>query len=775
MSNTPVDYSNLPQGTQLAHYEVVRKLSAGGMGVVYIVKDATQGADPKEMVMKIPNSIASTKMPGRFNQEKDILEKLKKFNHPNIVHIVEYGELSDQTEYMVQEFFEGAVELDKELKEGRKPSYENAIHIARMTMRALYECHQQGIIHRDLKPQNILYRPSDREVKLIDFGIAKNPEPKPDETQSGVIMGTPHYMSPEQTIDAKHVGSGTDLFALGSTIARLLTGKLPYDENLLTAFAEIRNEMPSSINEILADDYVENYKQHKQSKDETKLPWFAKVRLYTERITTQPTEEPKTLDDLTFISPEIDWVISLLRQYTPEHRISSLVALELLESAGQLTDIRYQEPKRDNWAQERLMTAEGREQETPQQKLDAKVEQAYFSEIAARSIPTAGYERPEVRTGERKELFVRAFRHWNEIEKIAETEQVDLEASIQKTLTEVKTYMSAQAKPFAECGIGKIGINDAIKLKQETLAAYIENEIDSITKQQKIRIEMINAASQKGIKLENIARAAIKDRKHIHYQQIQDPKANIILNNKMKIRGRILKHIQSYEANNPGLQSDTSTMKVQGTQILDSYKGRLDLLKDLLSANVVPKQERFSELEGQLNAELERTDAPTEFRERVQGLKQELKQAGEHAARISGQKLEAQIKQLDNEFKPELVQEIEKTFREVDPKYWPTIIGDKLLQDYQQALAKHPEAFAQTQTIIMGKTNNLLDAIEKGESEAVNAAKKELEITAKSLGIDAQELIEIVEVQLKTGELNLEGLNTKIVTLLGARIKKAEV
>ena len=163
-------------------------------------------------------------MPGRFQHEA--AGPPARLDHPNIIKVLDYGTLEDGTEYMVQEYFEGAVDLKEERQAGRLTN-EEIFYISCMMMKGLNYCHQQGIIHRDIKPDNILYNPQTKEVKLIDLGIAKSQEQKMDNTRTGQLFGTPTYMPPEQITGAKNATSASDLYSLATMAAYLIAGEPP--------------------------------------------------------------------------------------------------------------------------------------------------------------------------------------------------------------------------------------------------------------------------------------------------------------------------------------------------------------------------------------------------------------------------------------------------------------------------------------------------------------------------------------------------------------------
>src|SRR5947209_16820351 len=194
----------LSAGTRLGPYEIVSALGAGGMGEVYQAHDTKLRRD---VALKIlPDTFATDpERLARFQREAQVLASL---NHPHIGAI--YGvEESNGIRALVLELVEGPTLSDR-IAQGAIP-LDEALPIARQIAEALEAAHEQGVIHRDLKPANIKLRP-DGVVKVLDFGLSKaldpvspssanvriSPVPLPHATESGVILGTAAYMSPEQ-------------------------------------------------------------------------------------------------------------------------------------------------------------------------------------------------------------------------------------------------------------------------------------------------------------------------------------------------------------------------------------------------------------------------------------------------------------------------------------------------------------------------------------------------------------------------------------------------
>ena len=214
-------------------FEVTECLGRGGMGVVY---KARQKSLDRWVAIKIlpPERVGEERFAERFAREAALLAKL---SHPNIVTVHDFGQ-ADELFFIVMEYIDG-VSLRDLLRDG-KLAPEQALAIVPPICEALQYAHDKGIIHRDIKPENILL---DREgrVKVADFGLAKivgvesdrsdgsdrSDRSDPDLTMAGKIMGTPHYMSPEQIQAPGAVDHRADIYALGVVFYQMLTGELP--------------------------------------------------------------------------------------------------------------------------------------------------------------------------------------------------------------------------------------------------------------------------------------------------------------------------------------------------------------------------------------------------------------------------------------------------------------------------------------------------------------------------------------------------------------------
>jgi serine/threonine protein kinase len=222
-------------------FKISALIARGGMGKVYRAEQAPLGRICAVKVLN-PNYAGEhdPEFHRRFFLEASLTSKL---THPNTVTIFDYGRTDDDIYYMAMEYLEGHT-LHRAIRTAGHFPEERVAHIARQICRALREAHSLGVIHRDLKPANIFLVEHGDEtdvVKVLDFGLVKNvsADAKAEElTQTGLFMGSPKYMAPEQ-IRGDKVDARTDIYSLGVIMYEMLTGKVPFDR-------------PNSVNILMA-------------------------------------------------------------------------------------------------------------------------------------------------------------------------------------------------------------------------------------------------------------------------------------------------------------------------------------------------------------------------------------------------------------------------------------------------------------------------------------------------------------------------------------------
>lgn len=219
-------------------YQVLERLARGGMGVVYRARDLVSG---KIVALKM---MAADEMDGqRFTRLRDEIDAVRRLQHPRIVQILDVGEHVGQP-YLVLEYVDGG-SLHDLLREGPLPVTE-AVRIVAELARIMHYVHSQGVVHRDLKPANVL-QTKQGKLKLTDFGIAKLVSDGRKRTGTGVLLGTPAYMAPEQIRGQRQLGPATDIYAMGVILYELLTGRVPFNgEAILEVLEQTVNQAPPS-------------------------------------------------------------------------------------------------------------------------------------------------------------------------------------------------------------------------------------------------------------------------------------------------------------------------------------------------------------------------------------------------------------------------------------------------------------------------------------------------------------------------------------------------
>ena len=201
-----------------SHYRVERELGRGGFATVFLAHDLRHD---RPVALKVLHpEIAATLGTDRFKQEVRLAARLQ---HPHIVGVLDSGEIDHQL-WFTMPFIEGE-SLRHRLTQERQLPIADAIQLTREVADALDFAHRHGVIHRDVKPENILL--AENHALVADFGIARALA-SGGNTQTGVSMGTPSYMSPEQSTNAAAVDARTDIYSLGCVLYEMLAGEPPF-------------------------------------------------------------------------------------------------------------------------------------------------------------------------------------------------------------------------------------------------------------------------------------------------------------------------------------------------------------------------------------------------------------------------------------------------------------------------------------------------------------------------------------------------------------------
>ena len=247
-----------------ARYQVLKKLGEGGMSYVYLARELSSG---QEVAIKVLSPKLAT--------DKSSIERLRReagfatrLDHPNVCRILRLGESEGGLIYLVMPFLRGELLSDREAR-GGPMAPDRGIEILRQVCAGLQHAHDVQIVHRDLKPENIMRVPEDggrERAVVMDFGLAKERRADPaiaKLTATGIILGTPEFMSPEQ-IRGKPLDGRSDIYALGIVAFEMFTGTLPFQgrnpqEMMIarlrgrpTPLRQVRPDLPGSLEKALA-------------------------------------------------------------------------------------------------------------------------------------------------------------------------------------------------------------------------------------------------------------------------------------------------------------------------------------------------------------------------------------------------------------------------------------------------------------------------------------------------------------------------------------------
>jgi serine/threonine-protein kinase len=238
---SPKKLNGVPQ--RLGRYVIQRRIGRGAMGAVYLGKDPRINRAVAIKVIPIEKEFEDEELKEarlRFYREAESAGRL---THPNIITVYDAGE-DKGLAYIAMEYVPGTP-----LKDFTDPKRllapKRALELCAATAEALDYAHNQGVIHRDIKPANLLYNPKDGSMKISDFGVARITDN--NRTKTGIVLGTPMYMSPEQ-LGAEDLTGLSDLFSLGVTLHELLVGEVPFKAtNIAVLMTKITTEDPAPI------------------------------------------------------------------------------------------------------------------------------------------------------------------------------------------------------------------------------------------------------------------------------------------------------------------------------------------------------------------------------------------------------------------------------------------------------------------------------------------------------------------------------------------------
>ncbi|MFQ5547245.1 MAG: protein kinase [Woeseia sp.] len=228
---------------RLGRYVIERKLGKGAMGAVYLAKDPRINRPVALKVIPIEKEFEDEELEEarlRFFREAESAGRL---THPNIITVYDAGE-DKHLAYIAMEYLQG-VAMTKYTDPKNLLAPRKALELCARTADALDYAHNQGVIHRDIKPANLLYNLRDDSLKISDFGVARLTDNT--RTKTGIVLGTPMYMSPEQ-LNAEDLTGHSDIFSLGVTLYELLTGEVPFRAtNIAVLMTKITTEDPAPV------------------------------------------------------------------------------------------------------------------------------------------------------------------------------------------------------------------------------------------------------------------------------------------------------------------------------------------------------------------------------------------------------------------------------------------------------------------------------------------------------------------------------------------------
>lgn len=234
--DAPLFNDTTPEGlglTWVNRYEILEQIGVGAMGIVYRVHDSLFSCERALKILR-PELTGEADIVQRFREEgKAAVRAAGEISHANIVTVYDAGEFNDRP-YIVMELFRG-IPLDERIAQGTKMSVLDVLSLGDQLAGALGSAHTHGVVHRDIKPGNVLVSETSRLAKLTDFSVAQlKANTNSSLTRTGVVIGAPRYMPPEQAL-GKEVDGRSDLYGLGIMLYELLTGQKAYQSETFTA------------------------------------------------------------------------------------------------------------------------------------------------------------------------------------------------------------------------------------------------------------------------------------------------------------------------------------------------------------------------------------------------------------------------------------------------------------------------------------------------------------------------------------------------------------
>ena len=302
---------------RVGKYRLLDLIGRGGMGLVFL---AEQSSPQRCVALKIMNQLGNVQGVKRYLQEVRAASAL---DHPHIVQTLDSG-IADGCHFLVMEFLPGR-DLSAIMRDQSPLPVSWSCEVIRQTALGLQYAHEQGLVHRDIKPHNILVTPEPDfltpHARILDFGlahIAAESKSLREVTQTGAVLGTADYISPEQAMSAKHADIRSDIFGLGCTLFQLITGELPFQgNNVMEKLMARITTIPPSVSALRAE-------AHSDLDD-----------LVTDMLRTNPNDRPQTPAE---VASELDRLTLKIRRH--ESRIARLSPRKLSPHAQSRSRLR---------------------------------------------------------------------------------------------------------------------------------------------------------------------------------------------------------------------------------------------------------------------------------------------------------------------------------------------------------------------------------------------------------------------------------------------------
>ncbi len=307
-------------------YTIIEELGKGGMGHVYKASD-TELAEKVALKLINPKIAADKKTIERFRNE---LKLARKIRHKNVCQMYDLNKENEKY-YITMEYVPGE-DLKSFIRRSRQLSIKGGISIARQVCEGLIEAHKHGVIHRDLKPSNIMID-RDGNVRIMDFGIARSLKSK-GITGSGIMIGTPEYLSPEQA-DGEDIDSRSDIYSLGVILYEIVSGQLPFQGDTPLSLAVKHRiekpENPRTINHQIPESLSRIILKCLEKKREDRYQTAEKLLADLEEVDVNiPGTEPEISRRKPTTSKEITVSFSLKKMLVPALIFFAVVAAGLL-------------------------------------------------------------------------------------------------------------------------------------------------------------------------------------------------------------------------------------------------------------------------------------------------------------------------------------------------------------------------------------------------------------------------------------------------------------